>query len=63
MDFHVPPTTLADRVRVQRIARRLEAAKFGVSTRNYHRQARLHDMSFVLLLVLSAIGGLLLLAG
>ncbi|CAN5509370.1 hypothetical protein BH23ACT9_BH23ACT9_14930 [soil metagenome] len=62
MDHHLPRATVSDRLRTQRISRRLDANRFGTTTRGFHRSQQAQQISFGVALVLSALAGLLLLA-
>jgi hypothetical protein len=56
-------TSAAERIRTERVARRLFAGRRGISTRNFHRDQQLQHRAFVALLCLSALGGLAVLIG
>jgi hypothetical protein len=61
MDYHLPPT-VGDRLRVIRVTRRIEHNRWGQTTGNYHRNQRVHQVSFMVLLAIMAISGIVLLA-
>ena len=53
MDFSHPGTAVRERQRAAAVARRLERNREGVTTRNFHRNQRLMNAAFVVLLLIS----------
>lgn len=62
MDLHLHVGSLAEQVRLQHIDGRVDAAGPDELDRDHHRNALLQEIAIIVLLVLSAIGGLLLLS-
>lgn len=62
MDFEISRPSLVERARMGRTLRRIDRQAFGFTTRNFHRNERLHQVTFVVLMVLSTIGLIGLLA-
>lgn len=56
-------SSAAERVRTERVLRRLHSGRDGISTRNFHRDLQLQHRAFIALLGLTALGGVVLLVG
>lgn len=62
MDYQAPPSLL-ERMRTEQVVRRIDRQAFGFTTRDFHRRARLQQVAFVFLLLLSVAGAAFLLTG
>ena len=60
MDLNLPPQSASERLRSLTISRRSDRQRYGITTRNYHRNQQIQQVSFLVLLVLSGLGLLLL---
>ena len=56
MDFHAPRPSVVERIRMGRTLRRIDRQAFGFTTRNFHRNEKLHQSAFAVLVLLSVAG-------